>query len=90
MGLQDHLYRNKFKPRLFGKFPTPSFAYLSQPDNENKTKLNTVSFIGCGNVTAFFYFALNYTVQNSLWNKQVCPKFNNVMIENNLSHNSGA
>ena len=43
----------------------------------------------CGNVTAFFSFALNYTVQNPFWNKQVCPKFINVMIENNLSHKSG-
>ena len=30
----------------------------------------------------------NYTVQNPLWNKQVCPKFINIIIENNLSRRS--
>ena len=44
----------------------------------------------CGNVTAFFYFAPKYTVQTPLCNKQVCPKFINLMIENNLSHKYGA
>ena len=44
----------------------------------------------CGNVTAFFSFVPKYTVQNPLWNKQVCPKFINVIIENNLLHKSGA
>ena len=44
----------------------------------------------CGNVTAFFSFAPKYTVQNPLWNKQLCPEFINVMIENYLSHKPGA
>ena len=44
----------------------------------------------CGNVTAFFFYAPKYTVQNPLWKRQVCPEFINVMIENNMSHNSGA
>ena len=44
----------------------------------------------CGNVTAFFSFAQNYTVQNNLWNKQVCPKFINVIIENNPLYKSDA
>ena len=35
----------------------------------------------CGNVPALFSFAHEYTVQNPLWNKQVCPKFINAMIE---------
>ena len=44
----------------------------------------------CGYVTAFFFSAPKYTVQTP-WRKiQVCPAFINVMIENNLSHNSGA
>ena len=29
-------------------------------------------------------------MQNHLWNKQVCPKFVNLIIENNLLHRSGA
>ena len=37
-----------------------------------------------------FSFSLNYTVKSSLRNKQVCPKFINVIIENNQSHTSGA
>ena len=44
----------------------------------------------CGNLTAFLSFAPKYTVQNHLWNKQLCPKFINVMIENTLSHKYGA
>ena len=44
----------------------------------------------CGNVTTFFSFAPKYTVQNSLWNKQVFPEFINAIIEKNLSHKSGA
>ena len=44
----------------------------------------------CGNVTALSSFAPKYTVQNPLWNSHVCPAFINVMIENNLSHKSGA
>ena len=43
----------------------------------------------CVNVTQFFSFSLNYIVQNTLWDKQVCPEFMNVMIENNLPHKSG-
>ena len=39
----------------------------------------------CGNVTAFFFSAKKYTVQNYLWKRQV-----NLMIEINLSHESGA
>ena len=37
-----------------------------------------------------FSFAQNYTVQNPFWNQQECPKFINVIIENNPSHKSGA
>ena len=44
----------------------------------------------CGNVTEFFSFSTNYTVQNPIWKIQVCPEFINVMIKNNLSHKSGA
>ena len=44
----------------------------------------------CGNVTALYSFAQKYTVQNPLWKRHVCPAFINVMIENNLSHKSGA
>ena len=44
----------------------------------------------CGNVTTFFYFSLKYTVQKSFWNKQLCPEFINVMIENVPSHKYGA
>ena len=44
----------------------------------------------CGNVTIFFSFSPKYTVQNPLWNKQIYTKFINVLIENNLSHRSGA
>ena len=44
----------------------------------------------CGNVTAFFYFAPKYTVQNPLLKIQLFPAFINVMIENNLFHKSGA
>ena len=38
----------------------------------------------------FFYFLPNYNVHNPLWNKQVCTKFINVIIENNLLHISCA
>ena len=44
----------------------------------------------CGTVTAFFSFAPKNTVQNLLWKIQIYPEFINVMIENNLSHKSGA
>ena len=44
----------------------------------------------CGNVTAFFSFAQEYTVKNPLWNKQACTEFLNVIIEDNLSHKSDA
>ena len=44
----------------------------------------------CGNVTAFFFSATNYNVKNPLWKRQFCPAFINIMIENNLSHKSGA
>ena len=44
----------------------------------------------CSNVTAFFFSAPNYTVNNPLWKRQVCPTFINILIENNLSHKSGA
>ena len=44
----------------------------------------------CGNVTKFFSFAQKYTVQNPLRERQLCPEFINVIIENNLSHKSGA
>ena len=44
----------------------------------------------CGKVTAFLFSAPNYTVQNPLWKRQLCPAFINVIIEINLSHKSGA
>ena len=37
-----------------------------------------------------FIFCSELHSENPLWNKQVCPKLINVMIENNLSHKSGA
>ena len=43
----------------------------------------------CGKVTTFFSLYPNYTVQNPLWNKQVCTKFISVIMENHLSHRSG-
>ena len=44
----------------------------------------------CGNVTAFFFSAPKYIVQNPLWQIQVFPEFINIMIENNPLHKSGA
>ena len=44
----------------------------------------------CSNVTALSYFAPKYTVQNPLRKRHICPAFINVMMENNLSHKSGA
>ena len=43
----------------------------------------------CGKVTTLFSFATNYTMQNHLRKKQVCPEFINIVIKNNLSHKSG-
>ena len=40
----------------------------------------------CGNVTESYSFSPKYILQNSLWNKQVCSKFINEIIENNLYH----
>ena len=47
-------------------------------------------YVLCGKPTAFFSLSPKYTVQNPFWNKQACPKFINVILENNLSHISGA
>ena len=44
----------------------------------------------CGNVTIFSFSDPKYTVQNPLWKRQLFPAFINVMIENNMSHKSGA
>ena len=44
----------------------------------------------CHNVTVFFSFSPKLTLQTHFWNKQLCPKLINVIIENNLSHKSGA
>ena len=33
---------------------------------------------------------MKYTVQNPLWNEQECPKFINVIIENNMPHKYGS
>ena len=44
----------------------------------------------CVNVTVFLFFDPKYTVKKPLRNKQVCPKFINLMIENNLLHKSNA
>ena len=43
----------------------------------------------CGKVTTFLSLSPKYTVQNTLWNKQVCPKLINVIMENYLLHRSG-
>ena len=43
----------------------------------------------CGNVTVLSYFSPKYTVQISLWKRQVCPAFFDVIMENKLSHESG-
>ena len=43
----------------------------------------------CGKVTTFFSFSTKYNMQKPLRNKQVCTKFINITIENNLSHISG-
>ena len=42
------------------------------------------------NVTALSFYALEYTLKKPFWTRKVCPEFINVMIENNLSHKSGA
>ena len=44
----------------------------------------------CGNVASFFFSAPKYTMKNLLWKRQECTVFINTMIENNLSHKSGA
>ena len=44
----------------------------------------------CCNITEFFSFSPKFTVQNPLWNKQVCLKLIIVMIEITLLHKSGA
>ena len=44
----------------------------------------------CGNVAALTSFAPKYTVQNPLWKRHICPAIINVMMENSLSHKSGA
>ena len=43
-----------------------------------------------GNVAVLFYFYQKYIVQKPLLKRQVCSEFMNVMIDNNLSHKSGA
>ena len=40
------------------------------------------------NVTVFCLLALKKTLQNTLWKRQVCTKFIDVIIENNQSHKS--
>ena len=37
----------------------------------------------CYNVTAFCWLELNTTMQKPLWKSQVCPKFINLIMENN-------
>ena len=44
----------------------------------------------CGKVTKIFSLDPRYTVQNPFRNKQVCPEFFHVIMENNLHHRSGA
>ena len=44
----------------------------------------------CVKVTAFFSLSPNYIVQNPFLNKQICPKFIYLIIENKLTHRSGA
>ena len=44
----------------------------------------------CINVTALSSLDLKYTVQNPLWKRHVCPEWINAIMENNLSHKSGA
>ena len=44
----------------------------------------------CGKVTAFFPLSPNHTVQSTFLNKQVCPRFINIIIENYPSYSSGA
>ena len=42
-----------------------------------------------GKVTVLFSLAPKYTVQNPFQNKQLCPKFINVIIENKMLHRYG-
>ena len=53
---------------------------------------NNVCFfcVLCGKVTTFFSLLKKYTMQNLLCNKQVFTKFTTIIIENILSHRSGA
>ena len=85
MDLWLNIWYNKSKAIFFldGKFFVFDISLIF---------LNNASFLCalCGYVTAFFSFAPKYTVQNPFWNKQVYPKFNNVMIENNLWHKSSS
>ena len=43
-----------------------------------------------GNVTVLCSLSLKKNAQNHLWKSQVCPKFNNIIIENSRSHKYGA
>ena len=43
-----------------------------------------------GNVTTFCLLQPKKTMQNPLWERKVCPKLINVIMENNWSHKSGS
>ena len=76
---------NNSKATLFSGIPffEFSFSFLF-------TKNECVLCALCGIVTKIFFLSLKYTLQNYLWNTQVCPKFIEVTTKNNLCHRSGA
>ena len=83
--LWHNLWCNNYKAIIFlyGNFLVIKICFIF-------SKNACLLCVLCGNVTAFFYSAPNYTMKNPLWNKQVCPKLINVIMENNPSHRYGA
>ena len=80
-----NLWCNNYKSIFFlaGNFFVFDISFISTKNEYFRCAL-------CGSVTTFFSFDIKYTVQNTLLNKQLCPEFINVMIENNMLHKSGA
>ena len=83
--LWPNLWCNNYKATFFldGNFFDFDISFISP---QNACFLCEL----CGNVTTYFSLAHNYTIKNPLWNIQVCPKWINVIFENNMLHKSGA
>ena len=77
-----NLWCNNYKTKLGATFLGLIFSFLF-------TKIACLLCTLCEKIANFLFLLLNYNVQKLLWNKQVCPKWNNVKIKNNLSHISG-